>query len=96
MGYVIIDDTWDRFTHKGSKNNDIFTSSLEVYNFNLQRDKVFKLHTDHDHEIKYSIELAVETEESFEQSAPIEIISGPNEGFLPMATLQPVHLGCSV
>ena len=79
---VLINQTLNRFNHTENRLNDVLTSSLQINNFNPQTDRIFTLRTKH-HEIKYSIELVVEKEESNDKNASIEIVSGPNTGSWP-------------
>ena len=79
---VLINRTWNRFNHTGNSLNDVLTSSLQINNFNPRTDTTFTVRTKHN-EIKYSIELVVEKEESNNKNASIEIISGPNTGSWP-------------
>ena len=84
-GYLPINETWNEFTHTASRLDDILTSKLKINNFNLKTDNSFTLRTNHT-EIKYTIELAVENEESNDGKEPVEIISGPNTGNWPAET----------
>ena len=79
---VLINRTWNRFNHTGNSLNDVLTSSLQINNFNPRTDTTFTVRTKHN-EIKYSIELVVEKEESNDKNASIEIVSGPNTGSWP-------------
>ena len=84
-GNLPINETRNRFSHTASRLDDILTSSLKINSFNIQTDTIFTLHTNHT-EIKYSIELASESEESNDGNEPVEIISGPNTGIWPAET----------
>merc|ERR1712130_1064212 len=66
---VTVGATWNCFSHTENRLNDVFTSSLQINNFNLQTDRSFTIKTK-DHEINYSIESAVKIKESDDRSEP--------------------------